>query len=251
MMLQPLTSLTADFTTPHFFSGMPLRKINLWLGRAGAANGSRSRMHVDDFDNLYVLLRGRKSVSLFCPADAGSLATYGPLLQVFPNGQLAFGAAPDGHQSHFSRIILNGSDPMAAAYAEFPHFRQLIADGRRLTVELIAGDMLYIPAGWAHEVTSYDSHMALNFWSTPPEALVIEHALETLKNDDERSRVSSQAYQTGGNTMPNIEAQHASWMTKLKRDWCGLQDSAHELFLDRWGWRWPKTRADAPRTELK
>ena len=49
-------------------------------------------------------------------------------------------------------------------------------------VEIEAGQMLYLPAGWFHEVTSYsttgdegdflgDCHMALNYWYHPPDAL--------------------------------------------------------------------------------
>ena len=66
---------------------------------------------------------------------------------------------------------------------EYPSF----ASCRQVTVELKAGQMLYLPAGWFHEVTSYscgsasggkdqedplgDCHMALNYWFHPPDAL--------------------------------------------------------------------------------
>ena len=44
----------------------------------------------------------------------------------------------------------------------------------------IAGDILYLPAGWFHEVTSRNTapidglgwHMALNYWFHPPDNLV-------------------------------------------------------------------------------
>ena len=57
-------------------------------------------------------------------------------------------------------------------------------------VDLKAGQMLFLPAGWFHEVTSYSTektgksehqnikssslegcHMALNYWYHPPDAL--------------------------------------------------------------------------------
>ena len=49
-----------------------------------------------------------------------------------------------------------------------------------MKVDGLAGDMLYLPAGWFHEVTSYSSssshdpswHMALNYWFHPPDNLV-------------------------------------------------------------------------------
>ena len=47
-----------------------------------------------------------------------------------------------------------------------------------LVAEVEAGQMLYIPAGWFHEVTSYaasgsasPTHLALNFWYHPPNNL--------------------------------------------------------------------------------
>ena len=44
--------------------------------------------------------------------------------------------------------------------------------GRYLTAELSAGDLLYLPASWFHEVISYGGdeggHLALNLWMAPP-----------------------------------------------------------------------------------
>ena len=45
-----------------------------------------------------------------------------------------------------------------------------------LVAEVEAGQMLYIPAGWFHEVTSYaasasPTHLALNYWYHPPDNL--------------------------------------------------------------------------------
>jgi hypothetical protein len=50
--------------------------------------------------------------------------------------------------------------------------------GTPYIVELCAGDMLYLPTSWFHEVTSFsddndddDIHMALNYWFHPPDAV--------------------------------------------------------------------------------
>ena len=54
--------------------------------------------------------------------------------------------------------------------ASFPRFAEAV----KLTCEVRAGQMLYLPAGWFHEVTSFSDgkdashHMALNFWFHPP-----------------------------------------------------------------------------------
>ncbi|KAI4726157.1 Clavaminate synthase-like protein [Aureobasidium sp. EXF-10728] len=49
--------------------------------------------------------------------------------------------------------------------------------GTPYIVDLRAGDMLYLPTSWFHEVTSFadgeeDVHMALNYWFHPPDAVV-------------------------------------------------------------------------------
>ncbi|RKP30500.1 Clavaminate synthase-like protein [Metschnikowia bicuspidata] len=55
------------------------------------------------------------------------------------------------------------------AEREFPGFLLL----KKLKVWLNPGDMLYLPAGWFHEVTSFggpekSQHVALNWWFVPP-----------------------------------------------------------------------------------
>lgn len=51
----------------------------------------------------------------------------------------------------------------------------LFQSAKRLTVDLEPGEMLYLPAGWFHEVTSFgdsskssDVHVAVNYWFIPP-----------------------------------------------------------------------------------
>lgn len=55
------------------------------------------------------------------------------------------------------------------AEKEFPGFLQL----KKMEVLMKPGDMLYLPAGWFHEVTSFGDelkpqHVALNWWFVPP-----------------------------------------------------------------------------------
>ena len=71
---------------------------------------------------------------------------------------------------HFSRVNL--SESPEAISAKFPKF----AEALEATVTLRAGEMLYLPAGWFHEVTSEsvagdgEYHMAFNYWFHPPDA---------------------------------------------------------------------------------
>ncbi len=50
---------------------------------------------------------------------------------------------------------------------------------RALEIEINAGEMLYLPAGWWHDVYSFDGkdagHMAFNYWFHPPDQDDVEH----------------------------------------------------------------------------
>lgn len=69
---------------------------------------------------------------------------------------------------NFSRVDTSLSDDMLAS--QFPLY--LEARSRRIEVTVEAGEMLFIPAGWFHEVQSSNSdlsngHMAFNYWFHP------------------------------------------------------------------------------------
>jgi hypothetical protein len=75
----------------------------------------------------------------------------------------------EARPNSFSRI-----DPATATVEEFPTFVKC----REYTVNLKAGQSLYLPAGWFHNVTSFSSeekddsiHMAINYWYHPPDEL--------------------------------------------------------------------------------
>jgi hypothetical protein len=89
----------------------------------------------------------------------------------------------DQRPDHFSRIdpMLFVSDKRDVLAQEFPLFSQNL----EYVVELEAGQILYLPASWFHEVTSMGgggghesnelssspTHIALNYWYYPPDAL--------------------------------------------------------------------------------
>ena len=64
-------------------------------------------------------------------------------------------------------------------------FTTLQARYRGLECELKAGEMLYMPCGWFHEVRSYGNskevgHLALNYWFHPPDNL--DTSLKGMQN---------------------------------------------------------------------
>lgn len=91
----------------------------------------------------------------------------------------ADGAAPL-RPANFSRIDLDEATKVLEV--KFPAFRQAPAP---VTCELRAGQVLFLPAGWFHEVTSFselggsdaasshllpNAHVALNYWFHPPDS---------------------------------------------------------------------------------
>lgn len=74
----------------------------------------------------------------------------------------------DAPPPSFSRVADLEAELAAArashATAAFP----LLAAARLAECDLQAGDMLYLPAGWFHEVSSSGAHCALNYWYHPP-----------------------------------------------------------------------------------
>ncbi|KAL0045239.1 hypothetical protein WJX82_001458 [Trebouxia sp. C0006] len=75
----------------------------------------------------------------------------------------------DSSPPSFSRVDL--TQPERDICTQFPLFP---ARYRGLECELKAGEMLYMPCGWFHEVRSYGNskeggHLALNYWFHPPD----------------------------------------------------------------------------------
>eukprot|EP01042_Synura_sphagnicola_P000961 gene961-1084_t len=72
---------------------------------------------------------------------------------------------------NFSRVDTTLSEPELERL--FPLYADSIRRRPPLEVTLCAGEMLYIPAGWFHEVHSLGppplGHMALNYWFHPPD----------------------------------------------------------------------------------
>jgi hypothetical protein len=113
-----------------------------WLGPAGTV----TPLHADYDDNLFVQIWGSKRIFL----------------------------APPHHDEFLypreANALLFGSpfDPEAPDFDKFPLARQAA------TIECIVqpGDMLYVPAGWYHQVRSLSFSLSANRWSrTMPLAL--------------------------------------------------------------------------------
>lgn len=174
------------------------------LGKFIPGPGTSSGLHHDHSDNLYVLLSGRKRFTIFSPFEAEKLHTIGNIENIFPNGVINYkrdSFAPnwihmrdDGSlDGEFEKPVETELDPpnfskippvflhldeiendeireklMKMRDSQFPE----LIDLQKYEIWLNPGDMLYLPAGWFHEVSSFGDessiHMALNYWFAPP-----------------------------------------------------------------------------------
>jgi oxalate decarboxylase/phosphoglucose isomerase-like protein (cupin superfamily) len=105
---------------------------------------------MDPMDSLYVVLSGKKTVTLFSPDQSPSLHTVSPTYGVSPDG-FAFQYNSPANLPALDNSQMQGHEVGKGYY----HYSALL--GAELqngnVVELQAGDVLYLPAGWYHEVS--------------------------------------------------------------------------------------------------
>lgn len=130
--------LLSDFSVPSFCVNGRTCEAFLWFGQAG----THTPLHYDIAHNCLVQVLGHKRVRLFAPTDL-------PYLYAPPPAS--------GHASHVSRIPdIDDVDPV-----EFPLFER--ASPYECVME--PGDVLFMPAGWWHDVrTLQQTSISVNFW---------------------------------------------------------------------------------------
>ena len=107
--------------------------------------GSTTPLHFDALENLLVVVRGRKEVTLWHPQHSSLL---------YPRD--------DGAAAIFSRADIYHPD-----FDAFPLLREALPLGLR--AELSAGDALYLPRHWWHAVRapSGQLNVSLSYWTQP------------------------------------------------------------------------------------
>lgn len=142
---------------------------SLWLG-----NRSRIAPHYDLPDNLACVAAGRRRFTLFPPEQLPNLYV-GPI-DFTPAGQPV--SLVDLRQPDFER---------------FPRFAQALAHAQ--VAELEAGDAIYIPSMWWHQVEALEAfNLLINYWwrQSPahmdPPVLTLMMALLSLRDLPEPQR---------------------------------------------------------------
>jgi hypothetical protein len=115
----------------------PASSFNLWIGPSGHVEC----LHYDPMDGTLIQLHGCKQIVLFPPSQTFNLYPY-PFYAHLRHGLKL--------RSWFSRCYPDRPD-----FQAFPRLRQALQCRYDLTLQ--PGELLYIPAGWWHEVTSIDS----------------------------------------------------------------------------------------------
>lgn len=133
--MDQVPKLRDDVLEPEFSENLNLDRLQLWVG----AGGQVAPMHHDQWDNVLCQIEGTRVIHLFDPLQVDRL---------YPK---------TGANRYFSQ--LDPSDPKAAE--KYPRFDK----AKRLTVTLKAGEILFIPAMWWHQVHHAESvNIAINFW---------------------------------------------------------------------------------------
>jgi len=102
----------------------------------------------------------KKNSVFFSPEDSFNLYPIGSIIDISPHGRHTYCGQRDPHWSMIS-LDLSPEEILE----NYPRF----AEVKYLDCELNAGEMLYIPNGWWHSVTSYGVHVALNIWTESAE----------------------------------------------------------------------------------
>ncbi|MGE6473404.1 cupin-like domain-containing protein [Serratia proteamaculans] len=121
---------------PPYFDQSLFIAPRIWIG----PKGTLTPLHRDDTDNLFAQVWGRKSFTLAAPHHREALGTW----STSPEGGL------DGCEVN----------PDAPDYVRFPASQHVTF----LRVTLEAGDLLFLPEGWFHQVESVSTSLSVNFW---------------------------------------------------------------------------------------
>ncbi|KAF7818365.1 jmjC domain-containing protein C isoform X1 [Senna tora] len=132
-----LQTLREDIQMPPILEAKVISSINLWMNNAQA----RSSTHYDPHHNLLCIISGRKEVLLWPPSAS-------PLLYPMP----IYGEA-----SNHSSVALENPD-----YSLYPRAEGSMEFAQKVVVD--AGDALFIPEGWFHQIDSDDLTIAINIW---------------------------------------------------------------------------------------
>jgi hypothetical protein len=132
---EQIPELLQDIAVPDFCPRAPWLMTRFWMSPAGMG----SPLHFDVPQNLFAQVVGRKQVLLYPPRD---------VLNLYP-------LAPYSRLPHYSRVDAEHPD-----VERFPRLRRT----RPMRALVEAGDLLFIPRLWWHQVRALEFSISINFW---------------------------------------------------------------------------------------
>ncbi|GGY76984.1 cupin [Cellvibrio zantedeschiae] len=162
-----------DVVIPRPVMDYPLEdmRIGIWIG-----NRTTACCHYDASDNLACCVVGKRRFTLFPPDQIANLYP-GPLTPT-PGGQA------------LSMVDFNNPD-----FTKYPKFAEAIKHGQ--IAELEAGDALYLPSMWWHQVEAQRPfNVLVNYWWSNsakhmgPAMNVLYHALLSLRDKPEHEKLA-------------------------------------------------------------
>lgn len=134
-----------------FKLSLPVTYFGLWVG----AGQHTSCLHYDPMDGLLMQLHGAKKVLLFPPSQTYNLYP----IPVYK--QLRYGLK--------LRAVYSQVYPETPDFESFPNYAAAVP--HRMELVLNPGDILFLPAGWWHEVTTLGDGVVCSinrFWNVWP-----------------------------------------------------------------------------------
>jgi hypothetical protein len=179
----------------------------LWVG----TGGHRVATHYDPFHNFACVVAGRKRFVVFPPEQLPNIYV----------GSLSPGDTPAG-------APISLVDPRAPDLEKYPRFE--VAMRAAETIDLGAGEVLFLPAYWFHYVESSDLNILVNFWwdDVPMRASAqafacLPHALLTIRDLPSHRRdvlgtfFDYFVFQRCGDPYAHLEHDQQGWAGRLSR----------------------------------
>ncbi|GAA5844672.1 hypothetical protein JCM5353_001495, partial [Sporobolomyces roseus] len=148
--------------------GQPPDVANIWIG----GGRSKTSMHKDPYENIYLVVRGSKEFVLLPPSEAYCLheRLYSHASWSFSPSMSSFTLVPSSPPLTLPWIPI---DPLSPDLSKHPRYSL----ARPMKVKLNKGDMLYLPAMWFHHVSQTPDYfnpqkkegtkaaIAVNWWT--------------------------------------------------------------------------------------
>jgi len=141
LMIKPKYLSLLDATFPPFLPRSQFQVPTLWMGTTTAD----TKLHHDCCDNFVMMIAGTKRWTIAPPSETHELKPV---------------SCTGKHQSLCWSSVKYPNDPNMSQ-----RDRSIMDKLQYITLDLKAGEMLYLPSGWWHHIENLDPTVMVNFWT--------------------------------------------------------------------------------------